>query len=605
MNGAHFVKTLFRLGYPEASALKPTEFDWMSDDTPDTQEFLRFFCSLGAQNVLSDKEEHSYRLLVDSGKSILTEQELEKLERPKKSRGLEINEEDDVDEEVDVEEDAAADESLEELQHELENLRRQKRLRHQRLLQLQCIRQRCADNAVALCELAQGQEQGNDGGQGVTVVKALTKENVTTNVALQDLQGEVKRLQNLMFAEGGAVEWQQEYLQMERHSRCSVALLSQLPLEPYMQKVQLAHQCIMGHYKRCLATDASMLNEEEEEEEEEEGTSGKEVDEGEVERNRRELARLQAALLLIQGQLVQARAEEAGSRAEKEWLSQQRGTNTQPLPPDLDTTAVMPSDRFLALLRCRAEQLCLATLQADACEQAVSVHHRARLQEHLWGALLHQHAQLELLRALLGTERDAHARTLAHTESVAGILGDEAAQADGQVEELKRLQESVPRSQSEPTVSAKDPTIKRLLPILEAPEEMAGCFDCLTELTGLISAQGAELSQLGGAEGRAGAELRSLMIGLEKDCDTLRQAALSEAWQVQRSPQGVSEALQKVEKQTASFYRQLQVVSADLSSKRSLLKHSATLRRERELYVLFHLDPAQLSRVLEDWESSE
>ena len=66
---------------------------------------------------------------------------------------------------------------------------------------------------------------------------------------------------------------------------------------------------------------------------------------------------------------------------------------------------------------------------------------------------------------------------------------------------------------------------------------MAGCFDCLTELTGLISAQGAELSQLGGAEGRAGAELRSLMIGLEKDCDTLRQAALSEAWQVQRSPQ--------------------------------------------------------------------
>src|SRR4029434_34725 len=52
-------------------------------------------------------------------------------------------------------------------------------------------------------ELAQGQEQGNNGGQGVTVAKALTKENVTTNVALQDLQGEVKRLQNLMFAEGG------------------------------------------------------------------------------------------------------------------------------------------------------------------------------------------------------------------------------------------------------------------------------------------------------------------------------------------------------------------------------------------------------------------
>lgn len=64
-------------------------------------------------------------------------------------------------------------------------------------------------------------------------------------------------------------------------------------------------------------------------EEEEEASDGKEAVEGIVERNRRELTRLQAALLLIQAQLVQARAEEAGARVAKEWLSQQRSSDAQ------------------------------------------------------------------------------------------------------------------------------------------------------------------------------------------------------------------------------------------------------------------------------------
>ncbi|XP_062371892.1 HAUS augmin-like complex subunit 3 [Sardina pilchardus] len=597
MSGALFVETLFRLGYPEASTLKPTDFDWMFDDTPETQEFLRFFCSLGARNVLSEEEERWYTSLVEFGKPVLTELELEKVEQLMRSRQLELDEEDEGEEQEDVEEDTV-DESLEELQQELEHLHRQKRLRHQRLLQLQGLSQRRADGASALSERAQSLEQDDGGAEPVAVAKALAKENVTTNVVLQGLQGEVKKLQGLVLAEGDAVEKQQEYLQMECHSRHSAALLSLLPLEPYLQEVQLAHQSIMGQYKRCLAEETSMLDEE--------GDDGKEEGGDEVERHRGELARLQAAFLLIQAQLVQARAEEAGVTAAKEWLSQKRSSDAQPVPLDPDTTPTVPTDRLLALLHHGAKGLCLPVLQADARDQAEAVKRHAGLQEGLWGALLSQSAQLELLRALLVAERDAHGAAHTHAERLARTLQEEkAAWASRRSEELTRLQESVPDPQSEPTLSTKDPTVKRLLAMLEAPEETDRCFDRLADLTDLISAQSAEVQQLGGSKGLAVAELQSLQAGLEKDHEALRRTALSEAWQVQLSPQDMSETLQELEKQTASFFKQLQQVSAELSSKRSLLKRSAPLRWERELYVLFHLDPPRLCRVLEDWEGRE
>lgn len=42
-----------------------------------------------------------------------------------------------------------------------------------------------------------------------------------------------------------------------------------------------------------------------------------------------ELAKLQAAHMLLQGQLLQARAEEAATLAAKEWLCQQKHSNTK------------------------------------------------------------------------------------------------------------------------------------------------------------------------------------------------------------------------------------------------------------------------------------
>lgn len=122
----------------------------------------------------------------------------------------------------------------------------------------------------------------------------------------------------------------------------------------------------------------------------------------------------------------------------------------------------MPSERLLALLHRRAEQQCLAALWEDTRDQAESVQRCARQQENLCGAMLSQHAQLELLRALLGAELDTHVRALAHTKQAACSLKvEEAVWASQRDKELPRLQETVPKPQNEHCLSSKDPTIKR------------------------------------------------------------------------------------------------------------------------------------------------
>lgn len=246
MNGARFLEILAHLGYPEASSLNPSDFDNMFDTTPENKEFINFLSSLSSLNVLSEEEYQAYHALEASGKPVLTEQVLEEMELLRGPAGP-VEEEEDEEDGGELE---FGGRSVEQLQQELEELRRHQRLRQRRLHQLQCLRLTRDDHASTLRGFAQSQSQSEADGGG-DAVKAVARENMATNAALQDLKEEVERLQKLTLVNEDAAEGQplQEHRLIDPHARLSAALLSQLPLDPYLQKAQLTHQGIMDLYK--------------------------------------------------------------------------------------------------------------------------------------------------------------------------------------------------------------------------------------------------------------------------------------------------------------------------------------------------------------------
>lgn len=639
LNGERYVEALSQLGYPGASSLKGSEFDWLFDAEPDNLHLLRFFCHrLNHNNVLTPEEVQAFQVLRDSEKPILDEATLQDLlktcgptDGSVASRGAlpSLCGEGDV--------------SVEDLEAELQVLRKEKQLKLRRLKKLQVLAaSRGADTSAALTLHQQESNVVKDANS------ALAVENAATNAALDDLVKETTKLAGFFHAELSlAADKNNDVPASAAHTGPPV-LLSQLPLEPYLRQEEQNTKALAAYTqrqffqgisdmvetsssKRFQPMELSCCSESEEEE-----------DEKVVENRRKELAQLQWAHMVAQYQLLKEQAEEQGAQVLKEWFTEQLNSQTQPLgsllaswhepalrsellsiQSDLDS---LMRDTVRSALRDSARLLNVPVVRGDLALQIARQNYYTARQAEVRDQLLRQKASFELVRLAQDAELRGVKRTVAELQEVIQRLegAAEAVLHRGNTLTQPELTQTPCLGSNAKTkvIGSKDPAFSRLLRILELGKVTDECKDPL-QTYGKLEAEASglqrDLLSVHEALDRASREQGYFGARLERDRDSVERAAYSlivqpllrpqvratatPAQELCPNAQELSLSLGELEEKQKHLYKLLQDIVGDLRIKRAHLEQRATLRRERELYVYFHLNPTLLSKAVREMEA--
>ncbi|XP_022534202.2 HAUS augmin-like complex subunit 3 isoform X5 [Astyanax mexicanus] len=623
LNGERYVEALSQLGYPGASSLKGSEFDWLFDAEPDNLHLLRFFCHrLNHNNVLTPEEVQAFQVLRDSGKPILDEATLQDLlktcgptDGSVASRGAlpSLCGEGDV--------------SAEDLEAELQVLRKEKQLKLRRLKKLQVLAaSRGADTSAAQTLHQQESNVVKDANS------ALAVENAATNAALDDLVKETTKLAGFFHAELSLAADKNNAVPASAAHTGPPVLLSQLPLEPYLRQEEQNTKALAAYTqrqffqgisdmvetsssKRFQPMELSCCSESEEEE-----------DEKVVGNRRKEMAQLQWAHMVAQYQLLKEQAEEKGAQVLKEWFTEQLNSQTQPLgsllaswrepalrsellsiQSDLDS---LMRDTVRSALRDSARLLNVPVVRGDLALQIARQNYYTARQAEVRDQLLRQKASFELVRLAQDAELRGVKRTVSELQEVIQRLegAAEAVLNRGNTLTQPELTQTPCLGSNAKTkvIGSKDAAFSRLLQILElgkVTDEFKDPLQTYGKLEAEASGLQRELLSVHEALDRASREQGYFGARLERDRDSVERAAYSLIVQPLLRPQELSLSLGELEEKQKHLYKLLQDIVGDLRIKRAHLEQRATLRRERELYVYFHLNPTLLSKAVREMEA--
>lgn len=326
LRGAQFVEALDCLGYPGASSLKASEFDWLFDCAPENLHFLRFVCrSLNQSNVIRMEEAHAFKELKESGKPLLDEAALAELLMSDGSGGNILGPSSLQSSPVFASEE---DMALEDMEADLQRLLKERDLKKQRYKKLQNLATSRSD-----VDLRLGSELESAVHKLQEANASIGAENAGTNCLLQKLADNVKNLASYLPAQ---IEQNQK-----GERKQPTALVSQLTLGPYLQQEELNTKTLTAFTQKHFFQGISDIVESScserfqvhdlstcDIEEENNGSKERKKEECVVEHRRTEMARLQWAHVVAQHQLMQATAEEKSLRAGLDWLAE-KGTHAK------------------------------------------------------------------------------------------------------------------------------------------------------------------------------------------------------------------------------------------------------------------------------------
>uniref|UniRef100_A0A3Q0SN11 HAUS augmin-like complex, subunit 3 n=1 Tax=Amphilophus citrinellus TaxID=61819 RepID=A0A3Q0SN11_AMPCI len=527
LDGGQFVEALGRLGYPGASSLKASEFDWLFDCAPENLHFLRFVCrTLNRSNILTPEEACAFQELQKSGKPILDEAALsEVLKTIGNSDGSTAEE----------------DLAIEDLEAELQALRKERELKQRRYNKLQVAATTRAD-----VELRLSAELESTSCKLKEACSFIGAENADTNTVLQTLTDEVSKLASFFPVQPEAKPKGKDHPYPPVSQRPTV-LLSQLSLDPYLHQEEFNTKTLatftQKHFfqgisaivesscsERFQVLDLSSCDDKEEEE------NGHKGEEREVDHRRTEMARLQWSHILAQHQLMQAVAEEKSVRAGLDWLLEKSSHTKVKQTSELEALLHGPVP---AALRESARLLNLPVVRGDLALQVARQDYYTSRQNQVRDYLLRQKASFDLVLLAQQIELRRWKTCQKQLADVNGKLIKEGEEVSLRLESLAHPDLAI-NPKCNPIISCKDASWN--------------CLESVNLVLYHLSAQ----------------ELTAKLVEAESQLQSLQQL--------------------------------MQEILGEVKAKRSQLERNTLLRRERELYIYFHLDARLLQKIVEDLE---
>ncbi|XP_027895098.1 HAUS augmin-like complex subunit 3 isoform X2 [Xiphophorus couchianus] len=640
LNGAQFVEAMGRLAYPGAASLQASEFDWLFDCAPENLHFLRFVCrTLNQRNVLTTEEAVAFQELQKSGKHILDETSLAEVLKtigPSDGSSTNILGHRSSSSVFVVEGDLA----IEDLEAEIQALCKEKELKQRRYNKLQVAATSHAD-----VDLQLGTELDSAACKLKEAIALIGAENADTNAVLQNLTDEVGRL--------GSFLPQPEARQKADQLKPSISqkpkvLLSQLSLDPYLNQEELNTKTLTAFTQKHFFHGISDIVEtscsehfqvldlssyEDEKEKNTDCKSGSRV----VEHRRTEMARLQWSHIVAEHQLMQALAEEKAVKAGLDWLSEKaRHTKSISTSSSLHMRDVVTKKELQAVeaemeallngpvpsaLRESARLLNVPVVRGDLTLQLARQNYYISRQDQVRDYLLRQKVSFDLL--LLAHELELRRWKCCQNQlmEIDSRLSEEYKAASLRIESLAHPGLAI-NPRPNPFISSQDVALCRLLQILDR-ESDRGRSEPFQTYEGLDqAAQNLRTNIQLSRDSVAGArrEQHYIAARLYSDCEALHRATYTELQQLLLGPQVCPTAtadqdsfcpnaqeltlkLVEVDSQLKNLQQVMQEILGEVKAKRSQLERNPLLRRERELYIFFHLDTRLLQKVVEDLEN--
>uniref|UniRef100_A0A8D3CPP2 HAUS augmin-like complex, subunit 3 n=1 Tax=Scophthalmus maximus TaxID=52904 RepID=A0A8D3CPP2_SCOMX len=439
LDGGHFVEALGRLGYPDASSLKASEFDWLFDCAPENLHFLRFVCrSLNRNNVLTPEEARAFRELRKSGKPILDEAALGEVLKT-----------------------IGPSDGSKDLEAELQALRKERELKQRRYNRLQVAATARADVDLRLtAELESAASKLKEASTSVG------GENADTNTLLQNLTDEVRKLASCVPAQP----------ETKQKAKRPAVLLSQMSLDPYLHQEELNTKTLAAFTQRHFFQGISDIVETSSSERFQvlDLSSCEDGEEEEEERRRTEMARLQWSHIVTQHQLMQAEAEEKSVEAGLDWLSEQSShtkvkqtyysmKELQAVEAELEALLRGPVP---AALRESARLLNVPVVRGDLALQLARQDYYTSRQDQVRDYLLRQKASFDLVLLAQEMELRMWRTCLKHLGDVNSRMLKEGEAATLRIESLAHPDLAI-NPRPNPIISCKDVAFSRLLQILD------------------------------------------------------------------------------------------------------------------------------------------